>query len=119
MRGGKIEEVDYANVGSVAVKARIYSLEQDNKIYKVTVADFSRTGLDQIAILDLAVNIVTRDVAIKMNLRRRYNLADICREISFVAPHGSHSTVTSVYYQRKLYQIQGTVLPPNPDSVPG
>ncbi len=103
----------------MAVKARIYSLEQDNKIYKVTVADFSRTGLDQIAILDLAVSIVTRDVAIKMDLRCRYNLVDVCREMSFVAADGSHSTVVSVYYQRKLYQIQGTVLPANADPVSG
>src|ERR1700704_1863920 len=29
-----------------------------------------------------------------------------CREMSFVAADGSHSTVASVYYQRKLYQIQ-------------
>ena len=54
-----------------------------------------------------------------MDLRCRYNLVDICREMSFVGADGSHSTVASVYYQRKLYQIQGTVLPLNSDPVSG
>jgi len=68
----KIEEMEYASVRGTAVGARVYSLEQDNKIYKMTVADFSGTGLDEIA---------------------------------------------SVYYQRRLYQIQGTVLAVNADPV--
>ena len=113
----KIEDV--ANVGVVAIRARVYSLEQDGKIYKVTVADFSRTGLDEIGIRDLGVNSVTRNVDIKLDLRCRHDLVDICREMSFVGADGSHSTVASVYYQRKLYQIQGTVLPLNADPVSG
>jgi hypothetical protein len=31
-----------------------------------------------------------------MDLRRRYNLVYICREMSFVGADGSHSTVASV-----------------------
>ena len=115
----KIEEVDYANAGGLAAKARAFSLEQDGKIYKVAVADFSRTGFDEIGILDLAVKTVTRNVAIKLDQRCGYNDIYTCRETTFVGADGSHSAVASVHYQGKLYQIQGTVLPLNADPLSG
>src|SRR5712671_1665337 len=115
----KIEEVDYARVGGMTVRARVYSLEQDNKIYKVTVADFAATGLDQIAILDLGIEMVARNTTIKLDLQCRYDLVDICHEMSLVGADGSHTMVASVYYQQKLYQIEGTVLPLNDDPASG
>jgi len=115
----KIEEVDYAHVGGMTVRARVYSLAQDNKIYKVTVADFASTGLDQFAILDLGIEMVARTTTIKLDQLCHYNLVDICREMSLVGADGSHTTVASVYYQQKLYQIEGTVLPLNDDPASG
>src|SRR5436305_768740 len=93
----KIEEVDYTHVGGMTVEARVYSLAQDNKIYKVTVADFARTGLDQLAILDLGIEMVARNTTIKLDLWCHYDLVDICREMSLIGADGSHMTVASVY----------------------
>ncbi|HXJ00203.1 MAG TPA: hypothetical protein VNH44_03205 [Micropepsaceae bacterium] len=47
----------------------------------------------------------------KTDLRCRFNELYTCREMSIVRRDGAHAVVAAMFYQHRLYQIEGTVLP--------
>ena len=115
----KVEDTDYTLADGSLVKARVYSLELDNKTYRMTVADFPRKGWDEFAVLDQAVKSLLQDAELKLDLRCRFNLIYTCREMSLVRRDDSHAAVAAMFYQHKLCQIEGTVLPSNTDPETG
>jgi hypothetical protein len=70
-------------------------------------------------VLDQAVKSLLQDADLKLDLRCRFNLVYTCREMSIVRRDGSHAAVAAMFYQHKLYQIEGTVLPTNADPQSG
>jgi hypothetical protein len=115
----KVEDVDYMTPDGLSVKGRVYSLEQDNKVYTMTVADFSRTQLDEFGVLDRAIASLTKDAAIKLDLRCRFNLVYTCREMSIVRRDGSHSVFAAMFYQHQLCQVEAIASLCDPDPATG
>jgi hypothetical protein len=111
----KIEDISYPGEGEDSVKARVWSVEYDNARYSVTVADFSRSELDEIAVLDQAVTLLLAGARLKTDVRCRFNFVYTCREMSFADRDGNHKAVAAIYYARRLYLIEGIVLPGNVD----
>jgi hypothetical protein len=80
----KIEDIDYKLSDGSSIKSRVYSLELDNKSYRMTVADFSHKNWDEFAVLDQAVKSLLQDADLKLDLRCPFNLIYTCREMSIV-----------------------------------
>jgi hypothetical protein len=108
-----IGDVDYENADGSTVRARSYSLEQPEARYSILVADFSHSRLDEFAVLDHAVSLLADGATIKLDVRCRFDLIYTCREMSFVGRDGTHSAATFIFYARRLYRAQGTILPAN------
>jgi hypothetical protein len=98
----------------IAVSARIYSLEQDSRRYTVTVADFSKTNFSEPTIIELAIEQLKTDGDVKVDIPHRVN-EHFGRQLSIAGKNGSRSLVALFYYQRRLYEIKGTILPTDED----
>ncbi len=115
----KIEETTYMTVDGMTVPARIYSLNQETSAYRMIVADFSRrTNLNDRQVIDMAIKTLTQDAEVKLDIPARVSRV-FGRQLSLLGKDGSRSSVALFYYQRRLYQIQGTVLPSNADPSSG
>jgi hypothetical protein len=115
----KIEDTLYTTASGISVPARIYSLNQDSSAYRMIVADFSRrTNLNDRQVIDLAIRTLAQEAEVKLDIPARVSRV-FGRQLSLLAKDGSRSSVALFYYQRRLYQIQGTILPANPDPSSG
>jgi hypothetical protein len=114
----KIEDGTYRTAEGTSVAARIYSAAEDGSAYKMTVADFSRRNLTDHQVLDQAVKTLAQDGEIKLDIPARVSRV-FGRQLSMVGKDGSRSSIALFYYQRRLYQIQGTVLPTSADPSSG
>lgn len=115
----KIEDTTYTTASGITVPARIYSLNQDSSAYRMIVADFSRrTNLNDRQVIDLAIKTLAQEAEVKLDIPARVSRV-FGRQLSLLAKDGSRSSVALFYYQRRLYQIQGTILPANPDPFSG
>ncbi|MEA2825380.1 MAG: hypothetical protein QOF03_1862 [Alphaproteobacteria bacterium] len=115
----KIEDATYMTASGISVPARIYSLNQETSAYRMIVADFSRrTNLNDRQVIDLAIKTLAQEAEVKLDIQARVSRV-FGRQLSLVNKNGSRSSVALFYYQRRLYQIQGTVLPANPDPSSG
>jgi hypothetical protein len=98
----------------IGVSARIYSLEQDSRRYTVTVADFSKTNFSEPTIIELAIEQLKTDGDVKVDIPHRVN-EHFGRQLSIAGKDGSRSLVALFYYQRRLYEIKGMILPTDED----
>jgi hypothetical protein len=92
------------------VEARVYSVSQDGGVFKMTVADLPDPAMLESAVLDHAVQTLSQGSEIKVNIEHRISRV-YGRQLSIAAPDGSYSSVAVFYHKRRLYQIEGTVLP--------
>jgi len=113
-----VERTVYKAVDGTSVPARTYSLEQDGKIYAVTVADFSSTGLDDKNVFDLAIRTLGEKAAVNEDILVLLD-KNIGHQLSLSGNDNSHSNVALYFYQHRLYQAQGIVLPSNGDASSG
>jgi hypothetical protein len=51
----QIETTNYQVADNRAVKARVYSVSQNNAMFKVTIAELGDTGLEEGALIDHAI----------------------------------------------------------------
>ena len=115
----KIEDTTYMTASGISVPARIYSLNQDASAYRMIVADFSRrTNLNDRQVIDLAIKTLAQEAEVKLDIPARVSRV-FGRQLSLLGKDGSRSSVALFYYQRRLYQIQGTILPANSDPSSG
>jgi hypothetical protein len=114
----KIEDGTYRTAEGTSVSARVYSLAEATSAYKLTVADFSRRNLTDHQVLDQAIKTLAQDGVIKLDIPARVSRV-FGRQLSMVGKDGSRSSIALFYYQRRLYQIQGTVLPTSADPASG
>jgi hypothetical protein len=110
----KVENGTYATVGGTTVDARIYSVEQDGASYKVTVADLSRLRQSEAQALSEAINLLTENGEVIVDIPHRVNRI-LGRQLSIVGHDGSRSSVALFYRSRRLYLVEGTILPTNDD----
>jgi len=109
----KITEGSYATA-LLTVSATIYALDRDDARYSVTVADFSKTQLSELTIMELAVENFKNRAEIVVDIPHRVN-RHLGRQLSVAGHDGSRSSVALFYYQRRLYLVEGTMLPTSAD----
>jgi hypothetical protein len=103
------ETVTYQVADDRSVEARVYSVRQDNAVFRVTVAELADTGLAESAVIDHAIKTVSEGSEVKVNIPHRINRV-YGRQLSIVGPGGIRSLVAVFDYNGRLYQIEGKAL---------
>jgi hypothetical protein len=106
----KVEAVKYPAVDGRSVNARVYSASLDGGLFKMTVADLPDSAAQENAVLDHAIKLLTQSATIKVDIPHRISRV-YGRQLSLAAADGGYSSVAVFFHKRKLYQIEGTVLP--------
>jgi hypothetical protein len=106
----KVETATYQTVDGRPAEARLYSVSQDGGLFRMTVADLPDPALQENAVLDHAVKLLTQSSTIKVDIPHRISRV-YGRQLSLAAADGGYSSVAVFFHKRRLYQIEGTVLP--------
>jgi hypothetical protein len=109
------EATTYQIAGDRWVEAHVYSVHQDDSVFKVTVAELADTGLEESVVIDHAVNMMSEGGEVKINIPHRVNRV-YGRQLSIVGPDGVRSLVAVFDYNGRLYQIEGKALPTGNDA---
>ena len=109
-----IESGTYATAEGTTVDARIYSAQQDGTLYKVTVADLSRVRRREADFVSKAIGLLTENGDIVVDLPHRVN-GILGRQLSIAGHDGSRTAVAVFYRNRRLYLVEGTILPTHDD----
>jgi hypothetical protein len=104
------ETTTYQVADDRSVDARVYSVRQDNAVFKMTVAEIADTGLDESAIIDHALKTMSEGGEVKVNIPHRINRI-YGRQLSIVGWDGIRSMAALFDYNGRLYQIEGKALP--------
>jgi hypothetical protein len=106
----KIETTTYPSADGRPVPARVYSVAQDNGVFKMTVADLSNAGLEEGPVIDHAIKTLSQGGEIKVDIPARVGRV-FGRQLSILGPDGSRSSVALFCHEGRLYQIEGKSLP--------
>ena len=106
----KIEATTYQAADGRAVPARVYSVAQGNSVFKITIADLSVTGLEESAVIEHAIQTLSQDGEVKVNIPARVGRV-FGRQLSVLGTDGGRSSVALFDYRGRLYQIEGKSLP--------
>jgi len=106
----KVETTTYQVADDRSVRARIYSVNQDSALFKVTVAELANTGLDESAVIDHAIRMLSQGSEVKLNIPHRID-AVYGRQLSLTGADGSRSTVALFDHKGRFYLIEGKALP--------
>jgi hypothetical protein len=111
----KVETTIYQTADGTTVKARIYSVTQDDSVFKMTVADLSDIKSEEGDVIFHAIKALSQRGSIKLEISHRISRV-YGRQLSIAGSDGSHSSVAVFYYKRRLYQIEGIALPTRRDA---
>ena len=109
-----IESGTYASAEGATVNARIYSAEQDGVLYRVTVAEVSRGRHSEAELVSEAIELLAEHGEVVVDLPHRVN-GVLGRQLSIEGYDGSRTAVAVFYRSRRLYLIEGTILPAHDD----
>jgi len=112
-----IAEGSYTMDGKT-VKAKTYSLEHENILYAVTVADFSQENMQEEGAIDQAVKQVVGDGEVLMDIPHRIN-STYGRQLTIKGRDDSRSSVAVFFREKKLIVANGKILASNPDKAAG
>src|SRR3984893_11697160 len=106
----QVETTTYQVAPRRPVPARVYSLSQRNVIFKMTVAELEGTNLDESAIIDHAIKMLSQNATVRLNIPARiYRVYG--RQLTVEGAEGSRSMVQLFDYKKRLYQIEAKALP--------
>jgi hypothetical protein len=101
-----------------SVEAHVYSVHQDNAEFKMTVAELKDTSLEESAVIDHAIKMMTEGGEVKVNIPHRITRVH-GRQLSIAGADGVRSMVAVFDYNGRLYQIEGKALPTGNDATGG
>jgi hypothetical protein len=110
----KIESGTYATAEGATVDARIYSAQGDGARYKVTVANVSRGRRGEADVVSEAIGLLIESGEVVVDLPHRVN-GILGRQLSIAGHDGSRTAVAVFYRNRRLYLVEGTILPTHDD----
>src|SRR5215510_6438988 len=106
----KIETTAYEVAAGRSVPARVYSARQDKSKFKMTVADLANTGLDEKAVIDHAIKMLSQGATVRVNVPARiYQVYG--RQLTVEGADGSRSMVAMFDIMGRLYQIEARMPP--------
>jgi hypothetical protein len=103
----RIETATFEAADGRPVAAQVYSVTQDNNVFKLTIAKLD-PAMEERAVIEHAVRALAKTGEIKVNIEHRINWI-YGRQLSITGSDGSYSLVALFYYKQRLYQIEGTV----------
>jgi hypothetical protein len=106
----KVETTTYQAANGPPAEARIYSVSQDGGLFRMTVADLADPAMQESAVLDHAVRMLSQGSEVKVDIPHRISRV-YGRQLSIAAPDGSYLSVAVFYHKGRLYQIEGTAFP--------
>lgn len=106
----------YATAEGTTVEALIYSARQAGALYKVTVADLSRAHQNEAQAVNEAIGQLTASGEVVVDVPHRVNRV-FGRQLSIAGHDGSRTAIALFYRNRRLYLVEGTILPTNDDSM--
>jgi hypothetical protein len=112
----KIETTTYQVADGSSARARVYSVNQGSVLLKVTVAELANPGLDEGAVIDHAIRMLTDGGEVKVNIPHRIDRV-YGRQLSLTGADGSRSTVALFDYKGRLYLIEGKAPPSGSDAM--
>jgi hypothetical protein len=102
----RVETTAYQLADGRTVPARVYSVRENNGVFAVTVAEIGNTGLDENAVIENAIKMLSAGGEVKVNMPHRiYKVYG--RQLSIQRADGSRSTVGVFDYNGRLYLIEG------------
>jgi hypothetical protein len=105
----QVETTTYQVAEGRSVPAHVYTARQDKGTFKVTVAELGNTGLQEDAVIDHAVKMLSASGEVKVNFPHRiYQVYG--RQFSILGKDGSRSTIAVFDTNGRLYQIEAKVL---------
>jgi len=111
----QIETTTYQIADGRSVPAHVYTARQDKGVFKVTVAEVANTGLNEDAVIDHAVKMLSQGNEVTVNFPHRiYQVYG--RQLSLKGKDGSLSTVAMFDTNGRLYQIEAKILPGGNDT---
>jgi hypothetical protein len=105
----KAETTTYALADGRKASAQVYSASQGGGLFKMTVVDLSKAGLEENAVIDHAVKTLTAGGEVKLNIEHRISRV-YGRQLSILGADGSRTSVALFYHKQRLYQIEGKSL---------
>ena len=106
----------YAAGDGTTVDARIYSAQQDSTLYKVTVANLPRGRRGEADVVNEAIALLTENGDVVVDVPHRVN-GIFGRQLSIAGYDGSRTAVAVFYRSRRLYLVEGTILPTHDDAM--
>src|SRR5262249_15051390 len=111
----EVQSTTYQTAEGTSVEAHVYSVSQDNSLFKMTVADLSSLKTEEGTVIDHAIKDLSQRGEIKLDIPHRIS-AVYGRQLSITGADGSHSSIALFYYKQRLYQIEGVALQKGADS---
>jgi len=106
----RIETTTHRVADGRSVEARVYSVRQNNVVFKMTVAELADSSLQESAVIDHAIKTLSEGGEVKVNVPHRiYRVYG--RQLSVLGADGSHSMAAVFDYKGRLYQIEAKALP--------
>jgi hypothetical protein len=105
----QVETTTYQVAEDRSVPAHVYTVRQNNSVFKVTVAELANTGLQESIVIDHAIKTLSAGGEVKFDIPHRiYKVYG--RQLSVLGSDGSRSTVAVFDYEGRLYQIEARAL---------
>jgi hypothetical protein len=108
----------YKTQTGASLPAVTYSVQQDNVVYSVTVADFSHAGLGDQAAMNDAIKALSQTGEIKIDTTERIS-RNYGHDITLVGKDGSRSAIAIFFANQQLYELTGKALPPDAEAGSG
>jgi hypothetical protein len=105
----RVETTTYQLADGRSVPAHVYSVRDINGMFAVTVAEIGNTGLDENAVIDNAIKMLSAGGEVKVNMPHRiYRVYG--RQLSIRRSDGSRSMIGLFDYNGRLYLIEGKMV---------
>jgi hypothetical protein len=106
----QIEMTSYQVAEGRSVPARVYSVRQDKMLFNLTIADLAGSDLEESALINNAIKLLSTGGELKLNLPHRiYRVYG--RQFVVEGRDGSTSMAAVFDYKRRLYLIEAKALP--------
>jgi hypothetical protein len=106
----QVETATYRIVDNRSVPARVYSVNQENVVFKIMVAELAGTNLEESVVIDHAIKTLSEGGTVKINIPHRiYRVYG--RQLAVEGADGSYSMAALFDYKDRLYQIEAKARP--------
>jgi hypothetical protein len=101
-----LETTTYQASDGRAVAAHVYSATHGNTLLRVTVAELAGAPVDDTAVVEHAVMVLTQGNAVRLDVPHHVGVVQ-GRQLSIDRADGSHAYVAVFYRKWRLYQVEG------------